>query len=373
MAKLLPNPPVPLKLRYFPDRRAACVYLNGKRRLLGPWPEHPNPPSQGVQAAFRRIGDRWQRGLPLDEPDPQETTVAILVDSFLTWAERRYGARSTELTNLKCAARDLITLFADKHVQEFRPLDFEQLQGYLIQKKHTRSGTNKRMGLVRRIFARGVAMGLVDGAVLIGLKTIQPVRVGDAPESGTRGAVDDDTLAATLKHLPPVLAALVQFQRLTGCRPGEACQVNMREIARESSNLWVYRPARHKGAWRGKDRDIFIGPRCIQLLRPWLRADGLPLFSPKLSARCPDAPKKSRVLGDAFKVSSYGHAIAKACKKAGVPVWSPNQLRKARGQELRNALGLEVSAAALGHGVDVNARHYTTAQDQARKAAIDCG
>lgn len=372
MAKLLPNPPVPLVLRYFADRRAACIYINGKRRLLGPWPEHPNPPSQEIQAAFRRIADRWQQGLPLDAPDPKEVTVAGMVAQVLEWAEKHYG-KGTELGNLKAAARDLLALFADKLAGEFSPMDSEQLQGFLVRKGHTRTGANKRMGLIRRLFNRGVAMGLVEPSILLGLKTIQPIRFGAAPESGTRGAVDDATINATLKHLPPVLQALVQFQRLTGCRPGEACRVSMSEITRESESLWVYRPARHKGAWRGTVREIYIGPRAIEILRPWLRADGLPLFSPKLSARCPDALKKSRAVGDAFQVTSYGHAIARACEKAGLQAWGPNQLRKARATELRSALGIEASAAALGHTVDVNARHYSNAQGQARDAAARMG
>jgi integrase len=372
VAKLLPDPPVPLILRYFADRKSACVYIEGKRRLLGPWPEHPNPPSQAVQAAFRRIADRWQRGIPIDAPDAADVTVAMLVDRVLTWADSHYR-RTNEAVNLKCAARDLLALFADRLAAEFTPMDLEQLQGFFVRKGHTRSGTNKRLGLIRRIFARGVAMGLVNAHILTGLKTISPVRAGDAPESGTRGAVDDETIAATLEHLPPVLQGLIRFQRLTGCRPGEACQVSMGEITRESANLWVYRPAKHKAAHRGKHREVFLGPKTIGVLSPWLRADGLPLFSPKLSARFPDCPKKSRALGDAFRVSSYAHAIQKACRKAGVPVWSPNQLRKARGQEVRNALGLEASAAALGHSLDVSQKFYTDAQEQARRAAIDCG
>lgn len=372
MAKLIPNPPVPLILRYFADRKSACVYIGAKRRLLGPWPEHPNPPSMEVQAAFRRIADRWQNGLPLDAPDPGEISVAGMVDQVTDWAAKRYRA-GNEAANIRGAARDLLALFADKQAREFKPMDMEQLQGYMVRKGHTRSGVNKRLGLVRRIFSRGVAMGLVDSTVLVGLKTVSPIRPGDAPEANTRGAVDDATINATLEHLPPVIAAMIRFQRLTGCRPGECCRVNLGEIVRESESLWVYRPRQHKTAHRGKPREILIGPRGIELLKPWLRADGLPLFSPKLSARCPDSPKKSRAPGDSFKASSYAHAIARGCERAGVAVWSPNQLRKARGQELRNTLGIEVSAAALGHGVDVNDRHYTNAQEQARKAALDCG
>ena len=37
-----------------------------------------------------------------------------------------------------------------------------------------------------------------------------------------------------------------------------------------------------------------------------------------------------RTLGDHYIVNAYGHAIADACKKAGVPHWHPHQLRHKR-------------------------------------------
>jgi integrase len=372
VAKLIPNPPLPLNLRYHAARRAACVYVGGKRRLLGPWPEYPNPASQEVQAAHRRINHRWLNGLPLDEVDPQEVTVAVLVNSVLDWANAR-SPGGNDAASMKFAGKDLLALYADKLARDFRPMDLEQLQTFMVSKGHTRPGINRRIGIIRRIFSRGVALGLIDPLILVGLKTISPVRIGEAPESRPREAVPDKDIEKTLPHLAPVLQGLVRFQRLTGCRPGEACRVSMAEIHRESPSLWIYRPARHKGAWRGKAREVFLGPKAIEAIMPWLRADGLPLFSPKLSSKNPNAKRRVAPLGDSFQVGSYDHAVRRACDAAGVPRWSPNQLRKARGQELRDSLGLEASAAALGHGVDVNASRYTTAREQARKAAIDCG
>ncbi len=46
---------------------------------------------------------------------------------------------------------------------------------------------------------------------------------------------------------------------------------------------------------------------------------------------------------------SYGHAVAKACKRAGVPSWSPNRLRHTAATEIRRRYGLEEAGAVLGH------------------------
>ena len=46
---------------------------------------------------------------------------------------------------------------------------------------------------------------------------------------------------------------------------------------------------------------------------------------------------------------SYFTAIRRACDKAGVPRWSPNQLRHTRATEVASKLGIEAARILLGH------------------------
>jgi integrase len=41
--------------------------------------------------------------------------------------------------------------------------------------------------------------------------------------------------------------------------------------------------------------------------------------------------------------------IARACERARIPVWSPNQLRHAAATRLRELHGIEAAQVALGH------------------------
>ena len=50
-----------------------------------------------------------------------------------------------------------------------------------------------------------------------------------------------------------------------------------------------------------------------------------------------------------YDKDSYRWAIRKACQKAGVPVWHPNQLRHSAATEIRSRFGLEAAQAVLGH------------------------
>jgi integrase len=134
-------------------------------------------------------------------------------------------------------------------------------------------------------------------------------------------------------------------------------------------DLWTYSPPEHKGAHLAKQRVIYFGPRCIELLRPWLRADGKCLFSPveseekrngqrKLGRSTPMTPsqrrrrrKRNRVRpwGERYSTSNYRNSIYRACRKAGIKPWGPNRLRHTRATEVRKEFGLEAAQIFLGH------------------------
>src|SRR5262249_36817435 len=79
----------------------------------------------------------------------------------------------------------------------------------------------------------------------------------------------------------------------TGARPGEI--IIMRTIDLDvSGSVWVYKPASHKGSWRGQERTILIGPKGLAVLRPWLRLNvGEYLFQPREAREAFDAKRRA--------------------------------------------------------------------------------
>ena len=76
--------------------------------------------------------------------------------------------------------------------------------------------------------------------------------------------------------------------------------------------------------------------------------------------------------GKRYTTASYRRAIHRACDKAGVEQWSPNQLRHAMATSVRKELGLEAAQVALGHArADVTQiyaeKNLELASDVARK------
>jgi integrase len=143
---------------------------------------------------------------------------------------------------------------------------------------------------------------------------------------------------------------MIEFQRYTGCRPGEACIVRACDVDM-TGDVWLYRPAHHKLAYRDSDRVIALGPKAQNVVKEFLttRTEDY-LFSPRaarLVLRKKRKPK--RAPGERYTTVTYGGAIGKACRKAGIARWSPNRLRHSFATDVRKRFGIEPVQALLGH------------------------
>jgi len=163
---------------------------------------------------------------------------------------------------------------------------------------------------------------------------------------------------------------------LTGMRPSEACQLRPADLDR-SGSVWFYRPRAHKTQNFGRERVVPIGPRGQDVLRRFLARvppplPEVPLFSPRdaiaetraerrrlratplwpshvthQALKRKQQPKKQPC--EAYTPNSFRGALSGACAAAGVPMWSPNQLRHAAATRIRKERGLEAARTVLGH------------------------
>jgi integrase len=202
------------------------------------------------------------------------------------------------------------------------------------------------------------------------LQTVEGLRKGrsTAKERPPIVPVSDKAIEATLTHLSPTVGAMVRLQRLTGMRPQEVVGLRPIDIDMSDPECWVYRPDRHKGEHHERDRIVFIGPRAIEVLRPFLGLDiSSHVCSPRQAAdehqsgratrrktrvqasRMSRTRTRNRRVGDHYTVGTYRQAIHRACDRADVPRWHPHALRHTAGTAIRGRYGLEGAQAVLGH------------------------
>ena len=339
----------------------AVVRLSGRDHYLGQFgtPE--------ALAAYDRLIAEWLARGRVAPPasTTRELTIEDVLARFWIFAEgyyRKDGAQTRELDNFRYALRPLRRLYADTPANNFGPLNLKALRTTLIESGLARTVINQRIRRVKQAFRWAVSEELVEPSVYQALAAVDGLKRGrtEARETEPIGPVSDTVVDATLPHLPKVIAAMVRFQRCTAARPSEICDLRPQDVDR-SVDPWLYRPESHKTQYRGCDRLILIGRRAKQILLPYLNR---PLdqfcFSPAESIAVWNADRrakrKSRVQpsqinrrkalpkckpGMKFNRNSYLQAIRRACKKAGVGNWSPNQLRHAAGTELRTRFGIK--------------------------------
>ena len=321
-------------------------------------------------------------------------TIVELAADYWDFAQRYYvtnGKRSGWLVHIKLMLDKLEALYGMTIAAEFGPAKFKAIRQTLIDAGQSRGYINKLMPIVTRVFKWGAAEELVPVTVYQTLKTVDGLRKGRSPARETAPVlpVDQAVVDATLPFLPPIVADMVKFQRLTGCRPGEVCQLRPIDVDR-SGDVWVYRPASHKTAHHGKVRTIFIGPKAQDVIRKYLLrpADAF-CFSPAetvakhMEARHaarrtplrqgnrPGSNRKRRPHRAAkafYTKDSYARAIRRGVTKANraiveksiksggkaentklLPYWHLNQLRHTAGTEIRKNHGLEAAQVVLGH------------------------
>jgi integrase len=188
------------------------------------------------------------------------------------------------------------------------------------------------------------------------------------------------------------VAALVRLQLLTGARPGELLNLRPCDIDRTEA-VWTVTLEHHKTAHKGHERVLYMGPLAQSILRPFLLRDtDRPLFSPRDAEaqrhkdsresedggrredQKPNKKKTDRVVRDAYDKRTYHRAIERACAKAGVTRWHPNQLRHNCATALRKTLGIEAAQVMLGHArVDTTEIYAERNHEAARKIAADHG
>jgi integrase len=276
-------------------------------------------------------------------------------------------------------------LYGPTLATEFGPLALKAFQRALLDeriacadpkappRRLSRPYINRALQWVRRLFRWAVGEQLLPPNVLQALQAVDGLKVGrtDAPEPPPVRAIADAVVEATLPHLSTVVADMVRLQRLTGMRPGEVCRMTTGEID-TTGEVWLYQPREHKTAHFGHSRSVPLGPKAQDIVRRYLRqALGEPIFSPRaLDAerrhrereenRTPFTPsrlrrdaerarKPRRQLNDRYTTTNYAQAIRRACDDAGVPRWTPNQLRHSKATELRKRFGLDAAGAVLGH------------------------
>ena len=369
----------------------AVVTLRGRDVYLG---KHGSPESR---AEYARVAAEWlstgTAPAPPGEAGP-DISVAELILAYLKFADTYYlknGRPTKEPALLRLSFRALRQLYGHSPARDFGPLAIKAVRKAMLDAKLSRPEINRRVGRIVRAFRWAVENEMVPPSVHHGLKAVSGLKRGrtEAREPAPIGPVPEADVDAIKPHVSRQVWGLIQLQRFTGMRPGEACQIRTGDLDR-SGEVWAYTPRDHKTAHHGRKRTIFLGPKAQAVVTPWLREDpDAFLFSPREATearwaeqrkarRSPIQPSQrdrkkarpKRAPGECYSVYSYRQAIAVACKKGKGDHWHPHQLRHNAATQLRKEFGLDVARVVLGHSSAAVTEVYAEADNSKAMAAM---
>jgi integrase len=394
------------KYRHYKPKDLAVVRIDGRDYYLG---KYNSPESK--ERCHRFLAEHAVSGRvpPASVKEQSENnadglTVADLILAYDNHVEAYYvkdGTPTTEVLVIRKALGIVRKLYAETSASDFGPLALRACQEDMIVRGWSRKSINRQIIRIRAMFKWAASRQLLPVTIHQALQTVEPLRKGrtKAKERPPVLQVPDHVIEKTLEHLNPTVAAMARLQRLSGMRPQEVVGLRPTDLDMSDAECWRYAPGRHKGEHNERARTVFLGPRAIAILKPFLHLDisGY-IFSPERSESERNARRHAqrktplynshvahqerkrkarhrRTLGDHYTVGAFRQAIYRGCAKAFphptlslVPEkeltddqsaeleawhkahqWSPHALRHTAATAIRGRYGIEVTQAVLGH------------------------
>jgi integrase len=336
-----------------------------------------------------------------------------------------------EVWHVRRALLPLSELFGLGAAADFGPKKLAIVRDRFIASGLCRNVVNRYTRRLRHAFKWGAAQELVPATIWQSLAALDGLRKGrtSARETEPVKPVPDGLVDAIREHVSREVWGLIEVQRYSGCRPGEAVLLRAVDID-VSGKVWLYRPAHHKTEHVDKARVIALGPKAQAAIRPFLTSDvNAYLFRPvdaererraALSAKrvtplsCGNTVGSNRRRrpekqpGPRYTTESYLRAVRDGCDKAfPLPVdlaqrdgeprdgwrarltpeqraqvkawwrehrWHPNQLRHGFATAVRREFSLDAAQVALGHSsADVTQVYAERDQQLAAEVALKIG
>ncbi len=329
---------------------------------------------------------------PSTDQSNEPLTVRHLLAEFVRHVEKSYADNQQEISRAKLLEADICEHDGNVLAIDYGPRRLQaQRDRWIADKNKSRAYINRLVNLVWRAWKWGVAQELCTNESWQRLKAVEPLRMGrtSAKENKSRTPVSIDVVTKTAKELSPVLRDMVCLQVATGMRPSELCNLRPMDIDR-TGETWFYDPATHKNLTKGKTRSIPLVGQAREIVENYLnRSKDSYCFSPSKSMawfrakqrserkskvqpsqqnRAKDNPRKQP--GVKFDSSTYRKSIERAAKRAKVEPWTPYQIRHLSLTIVRDALGIEASAALAGHAkIDMTIAYTATAKKLSIEAA----
>jgi integrase len=354
-------------VRYYESRKAYFTHFEGRQIKLAEGPDDA-PKGKTYLAALAR----FQELMSVSNADTadQGNTVRVVVDLYGQHLERNGQDRSLEIVLQTCTSA--VAEFGDKTFTELKPVHVTnwlalmskprahehktKVGGTSMSRMVKWGATYQNMALRTIVAAFNWAMGqgLISGHCLQNSKAVK-IR-GRKRSRGQEAYIPPETwekLIARIGATNHGFADILRFLHGTGCRPGEAYNVEARYYHRaDKCVVYPGQPGPDDYAWKnarrtGKDRVIFLNDELAEIVEARIAKHPTgPIF---------DTSRASMWTQEAMSVNLRWYA-----KKLGItPAPTAYGFRHTYATDwLLNGGSIKVLADLIGTSVSMIERHY---------------
>lgn len=321
---------IPKLCRHRASNRAyATNPTTGREIYFGDWSDPE------AHRAYARWVAKFSEHLRAARPSVRVRTLADLCDQYATHAEQRYrrtrGEPGAQLKRVQAMARRIDELgmgwlrlvdLTRQHLMEYRG----------AHSRGTRHYQNEALGVFLKMMAFAEQRDWISTEQLGHLERIEPLGVRD-------GRGYEEVEPASVRLLWSYYRALGKYAPLLalhafmGCRAENACAIRWQEID-TSREPWIYRPAQHKGAWRGSSLVIRLGPRARRIAETFRGVGGYWFATPS----------------GHVSLHGYWKTLRRVQARTGMERLNPRQIRHTSASYLlRKGVPIHIISAILGH------------------------
>lgn len=318
--------------------------IHGKDHYLGKYG------SPEAAAAYARLLSSLADGsVPGAYREIQSLTVAQVVADWQARVLPTYHPKGGEDYAFPRAVKPLLELFASLPARDLDAPRLDRVRQQMIALGWCASHINRQILRIKGVWRWAELQGHVPHGSWAHLRTLPSLGRNNHAVRHTSAVkpCDWETVRAVLPFCPPMPKRMLLLQWWSGMRSGEVCGMRVAEID-QAGLMWLYKPEKHKNAWRGQPRVVVLGKKCRALLYKLLPLAEEWVFLSRL--RRP------------YSTVSYARAILVASRQAGVSL-HPYQCRHAYKQRVTRLLGLDAARAALGQSSLNTTNGYAAQQD----------
>lgn len=269
--------------------------------------------------------------------------MAAWLDSCHDLYRRADGRLTGEYGVCKSAVKAFLE-YADRDPASLSGADMIAVRDQLSAKGLSRKTVHEYLGRFLRAMDWAGKRKWIPLETVLGLKHYERLRIGQAKASKIVEPIPPLHLLRIYRALTARWRPVMAWHLYTGQRVETALAIRVEDLDRKR-HPWIYRPAQHKGLWRGHKLEILIGPRARTVLEKILKKtkEGY-LFEGRsmLKARRYKGPRQHAGYRDAMEV---------VCRKLGIPQYTPRQIRHSAATWLRShGIDEGIVGAILGHG-----------------------